>query len=107
MASNSLWQKGECRIKWDRIILIKNGRFISSLLHVCLLCFTSACDVGVCVLVDDPHCGTDGDTYSTLCALKQAKCNALELDVAYRGQCLGRYSVVYRNILWNLLSRRG
>ena len=51
----------------------------------------SACDVGVCVLADDPHCGTDGTTYSNLCALKHAKCQqpALDLEVAYKGECVG------------------
>ena len=49
----------------------------------------SACDVGVCVVAYDPHCGTDGRPYDNLCSLKQAKCNRPQLDVAYKGLCLG------------------
>ena len=57
--------------------------------------FISACDVGVCVLPDDPHCGTDGTTYSNLCALKHAKCKqpALDLELAYKGECIGWYRI--------------
>ncbi|XP_072037590.1 kielin/chordin-like protein [Amphiura filiformis] len=47
-----------------------------------------ACEIGVCVLVNDPHCGTDGNTYSNLCALRQAKCSNPVLDVLYKGDCL-------------------
>lgn len=46
---------------------------------------------GVCTADYDPHCGSDGKTYSNLCELStKSKCEYGVLRMAYKGKCKGR-----------------
>ena len=57
---------------------------------------TDDCGATVCTQEYNPLCGTNGQTHSNPCTFQAAQCGDVTLQVAYEGECKGKWLGVWR-----------
>ncbi|XP_072031928.1 uncharacterized protein [Amphiura filiformis] len=81
--NESTWKVGW--LKMNKVMLI-----ITVLSALVIIAAAGPPDCGdvMCPADYDPQCGTDGITYSNLCALQASQCGKPSLQLAFEGECI-------------------